>query len=807
MSQKTGHFHLALTNVHFPAFSCLTLRSLLCQHATMRIALPRSALFIMAVFMLRVPEPAAAQISLVNPFSSGLPNAWDITAGPDGAMWFTACIQPSCATFAVGRMTLVGDITQYPTPNLAPYGIATGPDGALWFTDWLSNSIGRLCASTSPTCPSVGYISDYPVTTANSFPIAIRSGADGAMWFIEQSANQIGRICVTTASANCPFAGSVTEYPIPTPASGAQRITAGPDGAMWFTEADAGNIARVCTSISPPSCPAIGHMNEYPTPTPYSSPTDITTGPDGALWFVEGIGQVGRITTGGQISEYPANRGYDDLIRITSGPDGTLWFLSIYDGYYPALGQITTSGAFPTYYDIGYWLNVLTSGPDGSVWIGTWYSGPVLQVQPAARRNGIDLSAASPVPSADTLRQFQEAGVRYAVVEGCTQSVCSNPVSLLNAFSKAGIKTAAYCYLYFSQSKCQGLSQIESCGSQQAQNCFDSISGALSKPGFVAIDVEDTTTPLVTDPVSLISDAIHTLHNNGVTKVAIYTDQSYWSTLTNNTKQFSSYSFWNAGHGHFTAYSDPAGNLRCTSKMPAAIKSLTPTLHGGTGIASLTAPANITAFLIGNNVVTLVAANTFMAGQVVTISGLTTGTYLNGKRLTVLASQLSTTQFAANFSHSDVPYTYDTGTASLVLFGGWMQQAGTQFDIGTSGACLFGTNVDFDVFDPSLFGPDFTLGASPSSFLLTQGTQATATLTLAPIAGFNTTVALSCSGFPSGSSCSVSPTSVNVGGANPTTATITVQTTASTPTGNYTLKLTGTSSIVTRNSFVGLTVQ
>ncbi|MGH7047975.1 MAG: virginiamycin B lyase family protein [Stellaceae bacterium] len=45
-------------------------------------------------------------------------------------------------------------------------------------------------------------------------------------------------------------AGTVTEYPLPTPNSGPYAITAGPDGAMWFTEADSGKIGRITTPLS-----------------------------------------------------------------------------------------------------------------------------------------------------------------------------------------------------------------------------------------------------------------------------------------------------------------------------------------------------------------------------------------------------------------------------------------------------------------------------------------------------------------------------------------------------------------------------
>jgi DNA-binding beta-propeller fold protein YncE len=72
----------------------------------------------------------------------------------------------------------------------------------------------------------------------------------------------------------------------------------------------------------------------------------------------------------------------------------------------------------------------------------------------------------------------------------------------------------------------------------------------------------------------------------------------------------------------------------------------------------------ITGFSITNNVVTFTAANSLQAGMSVTIAGLSTGTYLNGQTLTVLSSGLSSTQFEAAFTNSNVLFTSDSGTAA-----------------------------------------------------------------------------------------------------------------------------------------------
>lgn len=79
--------------------------------------------------------------------------------------------------------------------------------------------------------------------------------------------------------------------------------------------------------------------------------------------------------------------------------------------------------------------------------------------------------------------------------------------------------------------------------------------------------------------------------------------------------------------------------------------------------ANCSSAAPITAFSISANVVTFQAANNFVPGEQVQISGLSTGTYLNGRTLTVLATGLSGTQFAASFTHNDVASTTDSGSA------------------------------------------------------------------------------------------------------------------------------------------------
>jgi hypothetical protein len=74
--------------------------------------------------------------------------------------------------------------------------------------------------------------------------------------------------------------------------------------------------------------------------------------------------------------------------------------------------------------------------------------------------------------------------------------------------------------------------------------------------------------------------------------------------------------------------------------------------------------ADITAFAVANNVVTLTAANTFTAGMAVLFAGLGAATFLNGQTLVVLESGLNANEFQVEFATADVATTADTGTAT-----------------------------------------------------------------------------------------------------------------------------------------------
>jgi virginiamycin B lyase len=266
-----------------------------------------------------------------------------ITSGPDGNLWFTNSTTPS-----ISRITPGGAVTNFSGPGIAyPGSITSGPDGALWFTD--EDSIGRIATS--------GAVTVYPTYYQGNGLHGIALGSDGALWF--GSGNSIGRI--TTTGVVTQFTGAHIED--------VTSITDGPDGALWFTNRINGSIGRITTS---------GVVTNY-TGTGIFYPTGITSGPDGAIWFTDALSphvSIGRITTSGSVTIFN-NPDIANPIGIAAGSDGALWFTNR-EGL-QSIGRVTVPA--PTF---------TTFSPDaGAVGSGVTIKGNALEAATSVTINGI----------------------------------------------------------------------------------------------------------------------------------------------------------------------------------------------------------------------------------------------------------------------------------------------------------------------------------------------------------------------------------------------------------------------------------
>ena len=167
------------------------------------------------------------------------------------------------------------------------------------------------------------------------------------------------------------------------------RITAGPDGNLWFTEPGVSKIGQMTTG---------GAIKEFATASAGAGPSGITSGPDGNLWFTEPtLNRLGTMTTAGAASEVGLGSGTRPA-RIVPGPGG-LW---VTEPAAHAVVQVSTGGGVlstVTLNDVAATPTDLTVGPDGNI----WFSQASVNGTPTSEIGRLNL-AQSPDETTTTLR-------------------------------------------------------------------------------------------------------------------------------------------------------------------------------------------------------------------------------------------------------------------------------------------------------------------------------------------------------------------------------------------------------------------
>jgi hypothetical protein len=318
----------------------------------------------------------------------------------------------------------------------SPTGITAGSDGALWFTQLSTNQIGRITtagAVTEFTTPC-GVISNGSYLNTLQGPII--SGSDGNLWIWCAAASS-----TTSLFYKMTTSGQFTAYALPAdhePATqNASGFSLGPDGNIWFpalgpgTELTSGDYVG---SVSP-----AGAIQFYPLPA--SGPNglltyipEIVTGPDGALWtsayYSSPTGTTPpsafvRVTTSGHVSFVPImpDPSFANLLcqpvaasAIGLGPDQTIAF---------------ASGGYSSTYSC--YLGRFHPGAS-SLWPGTTTTATPSSVRALAKANRATIQGILP-PTNDSNTTPGTCGVDM----GCTLSVfpqnagtalsCQNPGS------------------------------------------------------------------------------------------------------------------------------------------------------------------------------------------------------------------------------------------------------------------------------------------------------------------------------------------------------------------------------------------
>jgi subtilase family serine protease len=129
--------------------------------------------------------------------------------------------------------------------------------------------------------------------------------------------------------------------------------------------------------------------------------------------------------------------------------------------------------------------------------------------------------------------------------------------------------------------------------------------------------------------------------------------------------------------------------------------------------------------------------------------------------------------------------------------------ATTGYDLATGWGSPNGTGL-INALAPTSTSPNFTLSSSPATVSVVQGSNGTSTITSAVSGGFDSAVALTASGQPTGVTVSFSPTSIAAPGSG--TSTMTMAVASTTATGTYTITVTGKGDSITETTTVTLTV-
>lgn len=256
-----------------------------------------------------------------------------IAVGPDGSIWFT-----ETATNGIGRRFPDGSFTEYPGPsdNTLNGAIILGSDGNLWVSalGQGTNNIDRIAND--------GTITEFSIPEIDrSVPVSIVLGSDGNIWF----SDQWDGIGFMTTSGTVTFYNSFTGNFIADGLSGTywlsssnliEQISSAPgllrqinlplqpgsmvlgsDKNMWL--AQPGSLVQITRTTE----------RSYILPTFNNNPRgvdDIAAGFDGAIWFSESYGGLGRLTTRGTFTDRLVPAARSSPASVVAAPDGSIWF-------------------------------------------------------------------------------------------------------------------------------------------------------------------------------------------------------------------------------------------------------------------------------------------------------------------------------------------------------------------------------------------------------------------------------------------------------------------------------------------------
>jgi kumamolisin len=272
--------------------------------------------------------------------------------------------------------------------------------------------------------------------------------------------------------------------------------------------------------------------------------------------------------------------------------------------------------------------------------------------------------------------------------------------------------------------------------------------------------------------VGFIDPTIYAQNESGGALTSAYTADFH--DITSGTS--GSYSS-TTGYDLVTGWGSPKGAalinaLVPTSQTPAYTLAVSPTA------------VSVTAGSSGSSTVTTSVSGGFNSAIALSASGQPSGVTVTFSPTSIAApgSGSSTVGLAVASGTA-------TGTYSIVVS-------------GTGGGITHTATISLTVTATAT--PAYTLSASPTTVSVVQGSTGKSTITTAVSGGFNSAIALSAAGMPTGVTAAFSPTSIAAPGSGSSSLTFTVASTAAA--GTYPITVTGTGGGITHTASVSLTV-
>jgi virginiamycin B lyase len=259
------------------------------------------------------------------------------------------------------------------------------------------NPTGTCVDATDGSAADCGSQEAGPPNSAK--PDSTTSGAEASTAPVDATPSDVA----TEASASCTVVSpAITEFAIAsTSLNSPTSITLGPDGDLWFP-------LNAASGAGAGTGDAIGRMTPdgassqvFTLPTVDSGPWTVAAGPDGKIWFTEiAAGQIGHITTDGtEAVELSLPTAGSRPNGIAAAPDGTMWFT---EQAANKVGWVATTGgtaaeiAIPT---AASSPTGIVAGPDGTMWFAAEQAGNKIG-HVATTAGAVPIEYAIPTPGA-----------------------------------------------------------------------------------------------------------------------------------------------------------------------------------------------------------------------------------------------------------------------------------------------------------------------------------------------------------------------------------------------------------------------